>query len=198
MPRSRVGWRPSARHTPEVAPHPTAAFPTRTQRIGRAHPIRDVLGRFAYGTQRQRYAADIGEARAGYHRQAISGGQQFGVFEGRLTGREVAIRKGAAVALDEREVRAVIQGMSESARRLLYRRLIATSPVDTGLLRSQWRLTEGGVANRVPYVWQTEVRNRSSRGYIRRAIRLTLRLTRNARIGRADGVVSRQLRVPGI
>lgn len=197
MPTTKIGWRPGPRHTPEVAPHPTAAFPTRTRRIGRAHPIRDVRGRFAYGTAQQRYAADIGEARAGYRQQAISGGPRFGVFAGRLTGREFAVRKGAAVPLDAIETQAVIQGLSDSARRLLYRRLIATSPVDTGLLRSQWRLVGEGVANRVPYVWQTEYRNPSSRGYIRRAIRLTLRLTRNARIGRADGVVTRRIGITG-
>ena len=165
MPRTSVGWTPS-RH---------AVFPTRTAPLGRAHPIRDPRGRFALGTPVQRLESDIAEAQRQFQAQAQARGPEFGVFQGRLSRRPFAIRRGVPLPLDAQQVRATIQGMSRSAARIMYQRVVATSPVDTGLLRSQWRLEPNAVTNNVPYVPQTEFVNRSSRGYIRRALQYTLR-----------------------
>ena len=159
MPFSKVGWRPS-RHAvfAEVAPA-----------LGR-HSYRDTRGRFRRATPTEAGRQDIAEARA----LTSARGAQFGVFRGRLSDRAFAIRRGREVPLDRAMIEAVLNSASRRGIQLLYNRLVATSPVDTGLLRSQWRTSRRGVTNSVPYVQQTEFVNRSSRGYIRRAIRWTL------------------------
>ena len=163
MPRP-VGWVPS-RH---------ARFARVAPAMGR-HDYRDARGRFRRATATEALLSDIREARA------ATGKQQFDVFRGRLTDRHFAIRRRQFTPLDREEVQAIVGRVQRRVRQALYNRLIQTSPVDTGLLRSQWRLTPTGVSNRVPYVRQTEYVNRSSRGYIRRAVRYAVIMANKTR-----------------
>ena len=71
-------------------------------------------------------------------------------------------------------VSAILDTQAAYAIQYCYQRLVETSPVDTGLLQSQWRADRYGIRNRVPYIWATEDRNRSSRGYVLRAIHWSL------------------------
>lgn len=170
-----IGWKPaSVTRFAEVAPA-----------VGR-HSFRDERGRFRKATAAEGYAQDIGEAQS----LTASRGERFGVFRGRLSDRAFAIREGAAVPLDSERIRAVVNATAEGAVQILFDRLIVTSPVATGLLRSQWRATPLGVTNNTPYVGQTEYVNRSSRGYIRRAVSYTLHRVNIPREARTGGVIT--------
>lgn len=153
------------------------------------HTIRDARGRFARGTEAQRLGQDVAEAQREFGMRQRGGGPQFGVFAGRLTGRQFAIRRGEMIGLYEQQIRATVNASKDFAIQLLYDRLVATSPVDTGLLRSQWRADRLGVSNAVPYVRQTEFVNRRSRGYIRRAVSWTLRHAQVKTATRAGAVI---------
>ena len=159
MPLSSVGWRPSKHAVfAEVAPP-----------LGR-HAFRGPSGRFRRATPQEARAQDIREAIA----LTASRGDQFGVFAGRLTDRRFAVRRGITLELNQEQVRAVINSTAARSLQMLYNRLVQTSPVDTGLLRSQWRATDAGISNSVPYWYDTEYVNRSSRGYTRRAVAWTM------------------------
>ena len=140
---------------------------------------RDERGRFRAATPEERFTLDVLDAQAQYYAQRLAGGHEYGVFAGARTGRRFAIRRGAVVGLENRMMIRQVERIADLGSLYLLKELRRTSPVDTGLLRSRWQIVPDAVVNDVPYVFQTEYVNRSSRGYVRRAVRRTLRYMRN-------------------
>ena len=116
------------------------------------------------------------------------GSQLFRHYRGTRSQQEFALRYDRAqqetrlYGLEEGFLGRQVERLSGEGTLFLWRELKSTSPVDTGLLVSNWRIggTVGGVRhqdrvwNPVPYVFDTEYRNRSSRGYIKRAVQKTM------------------------
>ena len=155
--------------------------------------FRDPRGRFRAGTPAELFALDTLDAQAEYYaRRAEGSAREYSVWRGARTGREFAVRRGAIVPLDGPTMQAQVQTLAGLASVYLLGQLRLTSPVDTGLLRSQWRIAGNAVENPTPYTAQTEYVNRSSRGYVRRAVAKTMR--QMARQG-VPGVRSRTVTV---
>lgn len=137
---------------------------------------RDARGRFRAFTPEERFQLDTMDARAEYHARRVAGQtREYDVFRGARSGVEFGIRRGAIVPLNERTLERQVESLADKGSTYLLRELRVVSPIDTGLLRSRWQLGRNQVSNDVPYVPQTEYINRSSRGYIRRAVAKTMR-----------------------
>ena len=131
-------------------------------------------GRFRAATLAEKFELDVMDARALYFNQRLKTGQEYQVFRGQRTRAHFAIRRGKFIDLDSDIIGRQVEKSVKQGTRYLIKELRLTSPVDTGLLRSRWQIRSNAVVNDVPYVYQTEYINRSSKGYIRRAVNRTL------------------------
>ena len=148
----------------------------RARIVNARHRFRDERGRFRAGTAAERYQQDVLDATAAYFGARLAGQKrEYSVYEGARTRREFAIRRGRLVPLDREVIRKTLKEYEGVGILLLLWELRRTSPVDTGLLRSQWRSEPGYIINPVPYTHATNYINESSRGYVDRAIAKTMR-----------------------
>ena len=139
---------------------PRRRAPRRTPAPTSREVYRDDRGRFRKATEEERFASDVRAGTAAYFAGRAAGQrQQFSVFEGRLSGRQFAIRRGRAVPLDAYRLAFVIDSIAGAAAQFFHREVVITSPVDTGLLRSRWRLAGDEVDNDTPYLPQVMRRN---------------------------------------
>ena len=132
-------------------------------------------GRYRAATAAEKLRQDVLDAKAAYFAQRVKTGREYQAFRGARSGAHFAIRRGEFIDLDARLMGRQVEQSTREGTRYLIKQLRVTSPVDTGLLRSRWQIRQNAVVNDVPYVFQTEYVNRSSKGYVRRAVNRTLR-----------------------
>lgn len=140
--------------------------PSVTAPVSQAFRPRDASGRFRRATPSERRAADIRDIIA-----TVPSQQPFVRFRGKRTKREFALRRDQFVALDEFAVQSTVERVASIATVHLYGLVLQRSPVDTGLMRSSFRIVPDGLVNPVPYTMSVERRYH----FIARSIRDTMR-----------------------